>query len=124
MFEVSVSGQFSAAHQLRLADETLEPLHEHNWRVVVTVAGPELDGNGVLLDFGRIQSQLKELLAELQHANLNRLAAFASRNPSAEHVAMYVAEQIGQHVSDGVRLRCVEVEEEPGCVARYFPSFC
>jgi 6-pyruvoyltetrahydropterin/6-carboxytetrahydropterin synthase len=122
MFEISVTGRFTAAHQLRLADQGLEPLHEHNWRVMVTTAGHELDDTGVLLDFSHIQSRLTRLLGKWQHGHLNRLPEFASRAPSAEHVAIYIAEQMGRDLPEGVRLRCVEVEEAPGCVARYFPG--
>ncbi|MFQ5807512.1 MAG: 6-pyruvoyl tetrahydropterin synthase family protein [Phycisphaerae bacterium] len=122
MFEVSVSGRFAAAHQLRLSGGTLEPLHTHDWRVTVTFAGSKLDGTGVLLDFAEIQPRVDELLATLHDRRLNDLPAFARRNPSAENVALHIAEQLGQGLPTGVRLRCVEVEEEPGRVARYRPG--
>ncbi len=43
MHEITVSRQFTAAHALRLADGTREPVHEHDWDVRVTVAADELD---------------------------------------------------------------------------------
>ncbi len=122
MFEVSVSGRFIAAHQLRLPDGTLEPLHHHNWSVTVTFAGPALDNNGLLLDFNEIKPRLDELLAILFDRNLNELPALATRNPSAENVAVHIADQLGGLLPTGVRLTCVEVEEAPGCIARYRPS--
>ncbi len=122
MFEVSVAGRFAAAHQLRRADGTREPLHRHHWRVTVTVAGPSLDNQGVLLDFAKIQPRLDELLAALDGRDLNDLAPFAARIPSAENIALHVAEQIKLSLPDGVRLCCAEVEEAPGCTARYRPN--
>jgi hypothetical protein len=50
------------------------------------------------------------------------LPAFGERNPSAESVAVYVAERMTLGATGVPGLRCVEVEEEPGCVARYFPK--
>ena len=121
MFEVSVSGRFVAAHQLRLPDGTLEPRLSHNWRVAVTFGGAMLDRNGLLLDFNEIKTRLDELLAILFDRNLNELPAFTGRPPSAENVALHVAQQLGGLLPAGVRLTCVEVEETPGCIARYRP---
>ncbi len=119
MFEVSVTEWFSAAHQLRLPDGSLEPLHGHNWRVTVTCAGPALDEMGVLLDFTRLKPRVTEILAKLHDRHLNELPAFAQRNPSAENVAVVIAEALCAGYPGRAFVRCVEVEESPGCVARY-----
>jgi 6-pyruvoyltetrahydropterin/6-carboxytetrahydropterin synthase len=122
MFEVSIMGRFTAAHRLRRADGSAEPLHRHRWRVTVTFAGPELDSQGVLLDFGEIKPRVDGLLETLNGRKLNDLAPFATRIPSAENIALHVAEQLRATLPDGVRLCCVEVEEASGCVARFFES--
>lgn len=122
MFEISVSGHFRAQHQVCLPHGALEPLHQHDWRVVVTLAGPKLDQTGVLLDFTHIKPRLDELLATLNDRNLSELAPFAGQNPSAENLATHIAARLGVDLPAGVRLRCVEVEEEPGCLARYLPE--
>lgn len=118
-FEVSVSGWFSAAHQLRLLDGSLEPLHGHNWHVTVTYAGDRLDGMGVLIDFTIVRPRLEELLRQFHDRNLNEHSAFTQTNPSAEAVAHYIASQMAALDMPTARLRMVEVEEAPGCVARY-----
>jgi len=120
-YEISVEGWFAAAHQLRLASGALEPLHGHNWRVRVTFAGTRLDGMGVLVDFTRVQPQLREVLGSFHDRHLNDLPAFASLAPSAENVAAVIAGALGADLSEGVRVAHVEVEEAPGCTARYFP---
>lgn len=122
MFEITVTAWFSAAHQLRLPCGELEPLHGHNWRVGVTLRGPKLDTMGVLADFTRIQPWLEDRLALLHDRHLNELPAFADRNPSAENVAVFVAEGFDARVAPGAALSSVEVEEAPGCVARYLPT--
>lgn len=120
MFEVTVSGWFAAAHRLRLLDGTLEPQHGHNWNVRVTFSGPTLDRMGVLLDFTRLKPQLDVILAEMHDRNLNDLAAFREQNSSAENVAVLIAERLAD--AAGRKPACVEVEETPGCVARYRPT--
>lgn len=122
MFEVQVTQRFMAQHQLRMPDGFLEPLHAHDWRVTVTVAGPQLDAHGLLVDFGVLNAALREILDTWRGHNLNTSAAFAGCNPSAECVALFVAEQLGPHVAGPVALRCVEVEEEVNCVARHYPQ--
>ena len=122
MFEVTVCGQFTAAHQLRLAGDVVEPLHEHEWHVRVTYGGAALDGHGLLVDFALVRGGLDRLLATFDRQNLNELPAFARRNPSAENVAAFLAEALPGDLPNGARLKAVEVEEEPGCSARYLPA--
>lgn len=122
MFEVTVEDWFAAAHQLRLADGRLEPLHGHNWRVRVNYAGPKLDAIDVLLDFTKLKPLLKSVLAPWHDRNLNELNDFIERNPSAEMVAVRIAERLTRDPASGPLLHWVEVEEAPGCVARYSPK--
>lgn len=118
MFEVSVSGGFSAAHQLRLADGSLEPLHDHDWHVTATYAGPQLDPAGLLVDFEQVRRELERVLADLDQTNLNVHPALAAVNPSAEQVAVCIARKL-MEARSGALLHSVAVEEAPGCVARY-----
>ncbi len=121
MYEVTVTDWFSAAHQLRLPDGTLEPLHGHNWQVSATFVGPDLDGMGVLLDFVALKARVRELLATMHDTHLNELAPFQALPPSAEGVARHIADELADFGGDTARLAVVAVEESPGCVARYRP---
>lgn len=122
MFEITVGGWFAAAHQLRFPDGSCEPLHGHNWQVRVTFAGPALDELGVLVDFTAVKPRLDAVLLELHDRHLNDLSYFADINPSAENVARHIAAQLAGLAVAPVRLAAVEVEEAPGCVARYRPG--
>lgn len=119
MYEVTIRGWFAAAHQLRLADGSLEPLHGHNWQVAVTYSGTTLDGMEVLIDFTVIRPRLDAVLAEMHDRNLNELPIFQSWNPSAERVAEHVFGRLNHDLPAGVRLSRVEVEEAPGCIAAF-----
>jgi 6-pyruvoyltetrahydropterin/6-carboxytetrahydropterin synthase len=108
-FEVSTVRGFSASHQLRLYDGSLEPLHGHNWRVKVTVAADKLDAMGVVMDFHELERLVDSVVAPMHHRHLNELPTYAEVNPSAEGVALRVAE--GVKLPGGVRLVSVEVWE-------------
>lgn len=119
MFEITVTREFSAAHQLRLYDGSLEPLHGHNWRVIVTVALPELDAIGVVMDFHELERRIDAIVAPWHNSNLNDHEAFRRTNPSAENVALHIARSL--RLDKPLTLVSVQVWEAPGCSAIYRP---
>ena len=121
-YEVCVQARFSATHALRLPEGTIEPLHGHDWRVAVTLCGRRLDACGLLIDFHALEARLASLCRELHHRHLNDLPDFAQQPPSAEQIARWFATRIDADLPAGVRVACVEVEETPGCVARFRPA--
>jgi 6-pyruvoyltetrahydropterin/6-carboxytetrahydropterin synthase len=120
-FEITTTREFSAAHQLRLYDGSLEPLHGHNWRVKVSVAG-ELDAIGVVMDFHELERLVDELIVPMHNRHLNDLPAFATLNPTAENVARHVGQAL--RLPAGVSLACVEVWETSGNSAIYRAGGC
>lgn len=122
MYEVRVQAWFSAAHQVRLYDGQLEPLHGHDWQVEAVFRGPALDRIGVLVDFVAVQNALREVVAGLNHTNLNEAPLLAGLNPTAEHVARRVFEQLQDRLGREAPLTGVWVREAPGCIAAYTVS--
>src|SRR5688572_12069423 len=118
-FDISTTREFSAAHQLRLYDGSLEPLHGHNWRVRVTVASPTLDSIGVVMDFHQLERLVDELTVPMHNRHLNDLPPFAQLNPSAENVALHIGRAL--KLPPSVRLARVEVWETPANRAVYHP---
>jgi 6-pyruvoyltetrahydropterin/6-carboxytetrahydropterin synthase len=110
-YEITITSGFSASHQLKLYDGKLEPLHGHNWTVVVTVGAPKLDSIGVVMDFHALERKLGKIIGPFHNRHLNELEAFAERNPSAEQVATHIAESLS--LPSKVKLLCVEVWETP-----------
>jgi 6-pyruvoyltetrahydropterin/6-carboxytetrahydropterin synthase len=123
-FEITTTRRFSAAHQLRLYDGSLEPLHGHNWRVQVTVAAPRLDAIGVVMDFHELERLVDACLGPMHNRHLNDLQAFSDggMNPSAENVAMHVGRSLEPRLPQGVTLRRVEVWETDENSAVYRPG--
>jgi 6-pyruvoyltetrahydropterin/6-carboxytetrahydropterin synthase len=118
-FEISVWRSFSASHQLRLPDGSLEPLHGHNWKVKVTVGAAKLDGMGVVMDFHELERMVDRIVGPMHNRHLNEVEAFRVDNPSAENVALHVGDTL--RLPAEVRLISVEVWETEGCSAVYRP---
>jgi 6-pyruvoyltetrahydropterin/6-carboxytetrahydropterin synthase len=108
-FQITTTRHFSAAHQLRLYDGSLEPVHGHNWAVKVTVQADRLDAIGVVMDFHELERLVDLLITPMHNRHLNELSIFAELNPSAENVALTIGESLS--LPSGVKLVCVEVWE-------------
>ncbi|HEX8523569.1 MAG TPA: 6-carboxytetrahydropterin synthase [Tepidisphaeraceae bacterium] len=120
-FAITAERTFSAAHQLRLYDGSLEALHGHNWRARVTVEATKLDAIGVVMDFHELERLLNQILDPLHNTHLNDHPIFKSElNPSAENVAVFVADRL--RLPTQVRLTTVEVWETPQNCAIYRPA--
>jgi 6-pyruvoyltetrahydropterin/6-carboxytetrahydropterin synthase len=127
MFEVHVSAVFPAAHALRNYYGKTEPIHGHNWRARVTIAGPQLDSMGLLIDFVPLEKAFKELIARLDHKFLNEVPPFDEINPSAENIARYLCDELQTSVPAmqpefAVAVARVEVWETENCSAVYLPK--
>jgi len=118
-FEISTTRGFSAAHQLRLYDQSLEPVHGHNWKVKVVVQRDDLDEIGVVMDFHELERLVDRIIEPMHNRHLNELEPFQKLNPSAEHVAMYIGQSL--RLPKSVALQSVEVWETDGNSAIYRP---
>jgi 6-pyruvoyltetrahydropterin/6-carboxytetrahydropterin synthase len=120
-YDLTIRTVFSAAHSIRIAGEP-EPLHGHDWSVVVEVTSGALDGDGLVCDFHELEAALARIVAPLHNANLNEIAPFNDINPTAEHVARHIAQSMIAALAPGVSLACVRIGEAPGCEATYRPG--
>ncbi len=121
MYELKVVTQFAAAHRLDNFYGKCEALHGHNWKVEIFVQADTLDEAGLVLDFGKIKSQAKAVLDEIDHTFLNELPAFREQNPSSENLARYLYERLGALINDGrVQVTRVAVWESDHTCAAYF----
>lgn len=122
MFELKVTTDFAAAHQLKMVANKCENLHGHNWKVEAYVTGENLNQAGVLIDFGEFKVHLRKIMAELDHKFLNELDAFKEGNPSSENIAVYIARSLEAAITEeGVRVSRVSVWESDNSCATYIP---
>ena len=121
MYEISVQDHFSAAHHLEHYRGKCEEQHGHNWVVEVFVKGEELDKAGMLVDFKDLKSALAEVLEEMDHVDLNELDAYKELNPSSEHIALVVYDEMSGRInSNRCKVSRVAVHETPGSIAVYY----
>ena len=100
MFEVTVEAGFSSGHYLREYRGKCENPHGHNYRVLVTLAGRELESNGLLLDFKILKDILKPVVNYLDHQMINDLDPFTTVNPSAENLAKYFFDETNRQLAE------------------------
>ena len=124
MFEVTVEAGFSSGHYLRNYRGKCENPHGHNYRVLVTLAGRELDASGLLLDFKILKDVLRPVISYLDHQMINDLEPFTTVNPSAENLAKYFYDETNRHLTavtaGRVRVKSSTVFETDTSQATYY----
>lgn len=124
MFEVTVEAGFSSGHYLRNYYGKCENPHGHNYRVLVTLIGEQLDDTGLLLDFKLLKTLLRPAVDTLDHQMINDIPPFTERNPSAENLAHYfferTASELLQMTAGRVRVKDCTVFETDTSFARYY----
>jgi 6-pyruvoyltetrahydropterin/6-carboxytetrahydropterin synthase len=120
MFELSVKTMFSAAHRVVGHLGGCANLHGHNWEVEVILQGRELNETGFLVDFKDVKKALKEIMDDLDHADLNALHPFLKENPTSENLAVHIFKEAARRLNN---TRCqvhgVRVAESPGTSVLY-----
>jgi 6-pyruvoyltetrahydropterin/6-carboxytetrahydropterin synthase len=121
MYTVGSSDFVMIAHSLR--GELFGPaqrLHGATYEVRVEIQAPELDANGIVVDFGLLRGALGQALAPLAYRNLDDLSQFAGRNSTTEVLCKYVHDELraGLPHPSGARLR-VTLVESPVAWASY-----
>lgn len=125
MFQVSVEETFSAGHALRGYKGKCENPHGHNYRVKVTIAGPQLDSIGLLVDFTHVKHVIREIIGALDHQFINDLEAFKTVNPSSENLAKYFYDETTAQLNGlppGAKITEITVWETDTASAQYRPG--
>jgi 6-pyruvoyltetrahydropterin/6-carboxytetrahydropterin synthase len=123
MYEVTIIKSFSSAHLLSQIGGKCEELHGHNFRVEVTVAAPDLNEAGLLIDFREVKKWLGTILEQMDHKHLNELTHFAGINPSAENIAKYIYNQMKAKVKEShVLIAQVKIWESENAAVTYIPE--
>jgi 6-pyruvoyltetrahydropterin/6-carboxytetrahydropterin synthase len=123
MYYVTAMQSFSAAHSLRDYEGKCERLHGHNYRVEVTLKGPALTKNGMVVDFTLLRSALDKAISRLDHNYLNEVKPFDKINPTAEYISKLLYEEMVLKFStQKVKVHEVVVWESDDCRASYGPK--
>lgn len=122
-FTVRCHATFEAAHHLRDYAGGPEPVHGHSWRIEVALTTEALGAYDLSVDFVPTERLVRDLAARLHDRDLNAVPPFDVKNPTAENVALWVAEEVAQAglLRDGARLTEVTVWEGPRNSVTYRP---
>lgn len=133
MYIVKTEESFDSAHFLAGYNGKCKNIHGHRWKVVLEVAGKELDDCGMVIDFSDLKRELKSFVDVLDHSliiekNSLKPATYSALieegfrivemnfTPTAENFAKYIYEEFK---NKGFDVRGVEVYETPKNCARY-----
>ena len=131
MFRVTREIEFCYGHRLLDYDGKCRHLHGHNGLAVISLEAPELDGRGMLVDFGDIKRLVRRWIDEtIDHTMLLRhddpiLPILLDRgervlamdvNPTAENIARMIYDRA---VQTGLPVVEVILWETPHCHAAY-----
>ena len=95
MYTLAVQRQLIAQHYLMGGDWGAENVrHSHLYRIEVQLQGRELDEHGYLVDIVAVESRLDEQLSYYRDQTLNELPEFQGLNPSIEHFARILCQQL------------------------------
>ena len=131
MYRVTREIEFCYGHRLLNYEGKCRHLHGHNGLAVISLEAPDLDGRGMLVDFGEIKRLVQRWVDEtldhtmLLHRDDPLLPALLERgervhvmdvNPTAENIARLIYDR-----ADQAGLPVVEVVmwETPHCHAAY-----
>ena len=132
MYIVKTEDSFDSAHFLARYNGKCRNIHGHRWRVVIEIAGKNLD-DGMVVDFTDIKAALKALTDNLDHSLVMEKDTLKSQTyeclvdegfrimimdfrPTAENFAKYFFDEIK---NKGFNIRAAEVYETPNNCARY-----
>lgn len=100
MYTLAVRRNFIARHFLIGGDWGAENLpNSHHYLLELQLSGERLDSYGYLCDIVEIEKHLDEVVARYRDRMLNDLPEFAGLNPSLEHFARLLAEQLDRRLT-------------------------
>ncbi len=114
-FTIRCHATFEAAHHLRDYVGGPEPVHGHSWKIEVALGIDALGAYDLSVDFVPTEKLVRDLAARLHDRDINTVTPFDVKNPCAENIALWIAEEIraSGHLRDGARLEEVTVWEGP-----------
>ena len=94
MFLLNVKASYDSAHFLRNYKGKCENLHGHHYVVEAGLAYDDVGPGGMAMDFTDAKRVLRAIANELDHNNINELEPFTTLEPSAEHQARWIFEEM------------------------------
>jgi 6-pyruvoyl-tetrahydropterin synthase len=102
VFAVEVSDHIMIAHSFRGAVfGPAQALHGATFTIAVAFISEQLDENGIVVDIGRANDELKAVLAGVNYRNLDDVVEFKGLNTTTEFMTKYVFDKVAEAVRGG-----------------------
>lgn len=99
MYTLAIKRDFIARHYLIGGDWGAENFpNSHHYVLELQLTGTSLDQHGYLVDIVDVEHHLDATVARYKDQMLNDLPEFAGLNPSIEHFARILAEQLNANI--------------------------
>ncbi len=99
MYTLAVKRHFIARHFLIGGDWGAENFpNSHHYVLELQLTGADLDQHGYLVDIVDVEKHLNDTVARYREQMLNDLPEFAGLNPSIEHFARILAQQLNEKI--------------------------
>ena len=97
MYTLTIADYLKCAHSLR--GEIFGPaqqMHVSTFDIEVAFLTPDVDGNGIIVDFAAAQQALANALAPLRFQNLDHVPELAGINTTTENLCKYLHDRMRQ----------------------------
>jgi 6-pyruvoyl-tetrahydropterin synthase len=102
VYAVEVSDHIMIAHSFRGAVfGPAQALHGATFTVAVAFLSERLDDNGIVVDIGRANDELKALLGAINYKNLDDVPEFKGHNTTTEFLTRHVFDRMADAVRAG-----------------------
>jgi 6-pyruvoyltetrahydropterin/6-carboxytetrahydropterin synthase len=100
MYSLGLRREFVARHFLVGGDWGAEnELHPHDYKIEVRIESDALGPHGFIDDLVDLEAQLDRILARYREQTLNDLPLFEALNPSLEHFARIVCQELASSLA-------------------------
>lgn len=116
MYTITVEDRISCAHFLPGWKGECARVHGHNFEIAIVLKKEDLDSFGMVADFRKIKTKLKEVIGRFDHQNLNAIPPFDKILPTSENIASFIYRELKGSLPE---LYQVKVSEQKGVSATY-----
>lgn len=119
-YTLKIVTDFASAHTLRDYPGQCSRMHGHNWKVEAEVEATRLDEVGMGIDFKIIKKHTREISDRLDHRYLNEIPPFDQINPTAEHIAAYLYQELSDKINTAdIQVKAITLWETERACVRY-----
>ena len=111
MFKVEITTHFAASHMLHGYEGACRALHGHTWKVETEVSTNTMDDTGISVDFKKLKEMTNSIISRFDHKHINDVPPFDTINPTAEHLAKYIYDNLEKMLPESVSMSRVTIWE-------------